>query len=82
MFIGNLAWGVTEEDVASFFKEAGEVSSVRLAKDKHTGEFRGFGHVDFKEQARGTVRVSHVGYKDQVGAGPLQLSPCTPVSAT
>ena len=47
-YIGNLSWDVTEDDIRECFEES-KISSVRFAFDKRTGEFRGFGHVDFED---------------------------------
>ena len=46
-FIGNLAWTVDEDAVREAFAECGEVVAVRFATDRETGDFKGFGHVDF-----------------------------------
>jgi len=51
VFVGNLAWDVTDDAMRKLFSSCGEISTVRLSYDKHTGNFRGFGHIDFKEQA-------------------------------
>lgn len=56
IFIGNLAWDVTQELVEEMLDDVlgpGLYTNVRLAVDKETGRPRGFGHVDFKEP--GTV---------------------------
>lgn len=47
-YIGNLAWDVQQIDIKRFFKGC-RIDSVRLALDKATGEFRGYGHVDFAD---------------------------------
>lgn len=47
-YIGNLAWDITEKELRKFFKGC-KIESIRFAEDKATGEFRGFGHVDFAD---------------------------------
>lgn len=47
-YIGNLSWDVTEDDIRDCFKTS-NIASVRLAFDKRTGIFRGFGHIDFED---------------------------------
>ncbi|KAH7281836.1 hypothetical protein KP509_36G065800 [Ceratopteris richardii] len=47
-YIGNLSWSVTEEDIRNFFKGC-RIENVRFSEDKVTGDFRGFGHVDFAD---------------------------------
>ncbi|KAJ1436429.1 hypothetical protein B484DRAFT_393247 [Ochromonadaceae sp. CCMP2298] len=48
MFVGNMPWDITEEQLWELFGTVGEVSSVRFATSKEDGSFRGFGHVSFK----------------------------------
>ncbi|MCO5558553.1 hypothetical protein L7F22_012138 [Adiantum nelumboides] len=47
-YIGNLSWSVTEEDIRDFFQGC-KIDKVKFSEDKATGEFRGFGHVDFAD---------------------------------
>ncbi|KAL8100560.1 hypothetical protein AgCh_032712 [Apium graveolens] len=47
LFMGNLSFRIEESDVIEFFKDAGEVAEVRFTMDRETGDFRGFGHVEF-----------------------------------
>jgi len=49
IFVGNLAWSVTDEDLQNKFSEFGTVSSVRIVKDKYSGKSRGFGFVDMED---------------------------------
>lgn len=48
VYIGNLAWDTTERDVRKLFSDC-VINSVRLGKNKETGEFKGYAHVDFKD---------------------------------
>jgi hypothetical protein len=47
-YIGNLAWDVAEADLRKFFKKC-KIDAIRFALDKDSGEFRGFGHIDFAD---------------------------------
>jgi nucleolin len=47
-YMGNLAWDVTEADLRKFFKKC-KIDAIRFALDKDSGEFRGFGHIDFAD---------------------------------
>ncbi|MCC7410065.1 MAG: RNA-binding protein [Gammaproteobacteria bacterium] len=51
IYIGNLAWSVTEDEVRALFGEHGPVTTVNLIKDRLTGESRGFGFVEMERQA-------------------------------
>ena len=46
MYIGNLAYDVTENDLRNAFSEFGEVSSVKIITDKFSGRPKGFGFVE------------------------------------
>ena len=46
MYIGNLAYDVTEDDLKNAFSEFGEVSSVKIIIDKFSGRSKGFGFVE------------------------------------
>jgi len=46
IYVGNLAYGVTEEELTEMFSEYGEVSSVNLIKDRFSGQSKGFGFID------------------------------------
>jgi len=47
-YIGNLSWDITEKELRKFFKGC-KIDSIRFAMNNETGEFRGFGHVDFAD---------------------------------
>lgn len=47
VFVGNLPWDVTEEQMYELFGSCGEVARVRFATSQEDGSFRGFGHVQF-----------------------------------
>ena len=46
LYVGNLAWGVTDDDLQQLFAEYGSVSSAVVISDRETGRSRGFGFVD------------------------------------
>ncbi|CAN0837098.1 Phragmoplastin interacting protein 1 [Linum grandiflorum] len=48
IYVGNLSWDITEENLRNFFADC-KISSIRFGMDKETGEFRGYGHVDFSD---------------------------------
>ncbi|KAH9326349.1 hypothetical protein KI387_006527 [Taxus chinensis] len=47
-YIGNLSWDITEDDLKSLFEDC-EISAIRFGMDKTTGEFKGYGHIDFAD---------------------------------
>jgi RNA recognition motif-containing protein len=46
IYVGNLSREVKEDDLLEAFKNYGQVDSVRVIKNKYTGESRGFGFVE------------------------------------
>jgi len=50
LYVGNLPWSATEEDLAAFFAPLGEVKSTRIITDRESGRSRGFGFVEVDEE--------------------------------
>lgn len=50
LYVGNLSYKITDDDLKSNFSEAGEVVSVTIIKDKFTGQSKGFGFVEMKTE--------------------------------
>ncbi len=46
LYVGNLPYRANEASIRELFSSVGQVHSVRLMKDKHTGKRRGFGFVE------------------------------------
>jgi len=58
LYVGNLPWSATEEEVRSLFATHGNVSSVKLVSDRETGRARGFGFVEMDDaDAAGAVEA-------------------------
>lgn len=47
LFIGGISWGLDWQEIKDIFKEYGEVSFVKVIKDRETGKSKGFGFVEF-----------------------------------
>ena len=50
LYVGNLSFKVTDEDLKVNFSEAGEVVSASVIKDRFTGQSKGFGFVEMKTE--------------------------------
>lgn len=46
LYVGNLSWGTTEEDLHTVFSDHARVISCRIVADRETGRSRGFGFVE------------------------------------
>jgi len=57
IYVGNLSYSVTEDDLREAFEAFGEVTSANIIKDKFTGQSKGFGFVEMpaKEQAQAAI---------------------------
>lgn len=51
LYVGNLSYGTTEEDLRALFSQAGPVANVELIKDRDTGNSKGFAFVQMSTQA-------------------------------
>lgn len=51
IYVGNLSYSVTQDDLTKVFSEYGTVSRVQLPTDRETGRARGFGFVEMESAA-------------------------------
>lgn len=51
IYVGNLSFQVSEEELSETFAEYGPVKRVQLPKDRETGRMRGFGFVEMENEA-------------------------------
>ena len=58
IYVGNLPFSATEDDVKTLFESHGKVDSVKLINDRETGKPRGFGFVDMSSaDAQGAIQA-------------------------
>jgi RNA recognition motif-containing protein len=50
IYVGNISFKATEQDVKEFFSKMGDVESVKLITDPNTGQCRGFGFVEMASE--------------------------------
>lgn len=67
LFIGNLAWGVTDDKLQAAFASFGDVTGARVVTEKGTGRSRGFGFVEFSDDAAAEKAVAEMNGKDLEG---------------
>jgi len=58
IYVGNLSFDATEDEVRELFAEFGEVKSVSLIRDKFTGQPRGFGFVEMANDAEANKAIA------------------------
>ncbi|MBI5840706.1 MAG: RNA-binding protein [Chloroflexi bacterium] len=61
LYVGNLPYSATEDDLKNHFSQAGTVTSVALIKDRATGRAKGFGFVEMStaEEAQKAINMFH-----------------------
>ena len=57
LYVGNLPFSATEDEIRSLFEQHGTVDSVSLVNDRETGRPRGFGFVEMSEGADEAIRA-------------------------
>jgi len=57
IYVGNLSYEVSEEDLQEAFKAFGQVESVRIIKDKYSGQSKGFGFVEMSAKAEADAAI-------------------------
>jgi RNA recognition motif-containing protein len=57
IYVGNLSYEVTEEDLREAFEGFGSVESVKIIKDRWSGESKGFGFVEMPETAEANSAI-------------------------
>jgi len=67
IYVGNLSSQVTEGDLQQAFEAFGEVTSVRVIKDKFSGESRGFGFVEMPTKAEAQSAISSMNEQELKG---------------
>ena len=67
LFVGNLTFTTTENDLQDHFGQAGSVVSVNIMQDRATGRSRGFGFVDMSSQEEATKAIEMFHQKDFQG---------------
>jgi RNA recognition motif-containing protein len=63
LYVGNLAFGASEEDLRKLFSEAGAVQSVKIVTDSYSGRSRGFGFVEMTSNAEAEKAISLINGK-------------------
>ena len=57
LYVGNLSFDTTSNDLQTLFAQAGTVESVSLIEDRETGRSRGFGFVEMQTKEEGAAAV-------------------------
>lgn len=60
LYVGNLSYSVTEEDLSQLFSQFGEVSSTKIITDRETGRSKGFAFVEMQSETDASTCVENL----------------------
>lgn len=67
LFIGSLAYATNDDSLKAFFETVGEVASARVITDRDTGRSKGFGFVEFTDEASNQKAIDELNGKELDG---------------
>jgi len=67
IYVGNLSYSVTEDDLKQAFEAFGQVASVSIIKDKFSNQSKGFGFVEMPTQEEAQAAISGMNGKELKG---------------
>ena len=77
IYVGNLAYSVTDDDLRELFSEFGEVRSASVISDKVTGQSKGFGFVEMQDNSAADAAIKDLNGK-QVKGRALKVNEAKP----
>ena len=77
LYVSNLPYTMTDEELQSEFAAFGNVSSARVVKDRETGRSRGFGFVEMPVESEALTAINALNAKE-VGGRPLRVIEARP----
>jgi RNA recognition motif-containing protein len=67
IYVANLSFHTTEDDLHSMFSQYGKVESVKIILDKETNKSRGFGFIEMQDEQAGQEAIKMLNNKDIQG---------------
>ena len=77
IYVGNLSYGMSEDELRTAFSAYGEVSSVKILMDRETGRSRGFGFVEMPNNGEAESAIAQLNGKD-LGGRALRINEARP----
>ncbi|MBI5267895.1 MAG: RNA-binding protein [candidate division Zixibacteria bacterium] len=81
IYVGNLSYNATEDDLRNAFSAYGQVASVTIIKDKFSGESRGFAFVEMPSNDEGDAAIAGLNGADVKGRA-LKVNQARPKEST
>ncbi len=67
IYVGNLSWGVSDQDLRELFEAFGQVDRANIIKDRETSRSKGFGFVEMSDDASGQKAIEEIDGKEVDG---------------
>ncbi len=67
IYIGNLPYSISEDELRELFAAHGEVSSANIIMDRDSGRSKGFGFIEMPDKAQGEAAVNAINQTDVQG---------------
>jgi RNA recognition motif-containing protein len=67
LYVGNLSYSVTSEDLQQLFEQYGAVGSAQVLSDRETGRSRGFGFVEMQDDREADAAIENLDGTDHEG---------------
>jgi RNA recognition motif-containing protein len=77
IYVGNLSYSMSEDELRAAFAAHGEVSQVKILTDRETGRSRGFGFVEMPNHSEGESAINQLNGKE-VGGRALRVNEARP----
>jgi len=60
IYVGNLSWSMTDDDLSNLFSEYGSVTTAKILKDKVSGRSKGFGFVEMEDDEAAKTAIANL----------------------
>jgi RNA recognition motif-containing protein len=77
IYVGNLAYSITDDDLREAFAAFGEVSRASVIMDRDTGRSKGFGFVEMPDNSQAEAAINGLNEKDLSGR-PIRVNEAKP----
>ena len=77
LYVGNLSFNTSSEDLRDLFSQAGTVESASVVEDRDTGRSRGFGFVEMSSKEEGNAAIQQFNGKE-IGGRSLNVNEAKP----
>lgn len=67
IYVGNLNYGITEDELREVFEKYGEVTSAKIISDKYSGRSKGFGFIEMSNDEEAKEAIENIDGTDVKG---------------